>query len=108
DVLDAVDRQNIDISRFSQAGYIMPGQYQMEVTVNGQGISPSAFPVTFLERPTQGENEEKPLPQACLTPEIVNRMGLTAASLEKITYWNDEQCADLSLLPGVEIHPNTA
>uniref|UniRef100_UPI001C8E1B1E FimD/PapC N-terminal domain-containing protein n=1 Tax=Yersinia enterocolitica TaxID=630 RepID=UPI001C8E1B1E len=38
DVLDAVDRQNIDISRFSQAGYIMPGQYQMEVTVNGQGI----------------------------------------------------------------------
>ncbi|WP_435300891.1 FimD/PapC N-terminal domain-containing protein, partial [Escherichia coli] len=26
DVLDAEDRQNIDISRFSRAGYIMPGQ----------------------------------------------------------------------------------
>ncbi|WP_032695211.1 fimbria/pilus outer membrane usher protein [Raoultella planticola] len=108
DILDATDKKNIDISRFSQAGYIMPGQYQMDVTVNGQGISPSAFLVTFLERPKQGEDEEKPLPQACLTPEIVNRMGLTEASLEKITYWNDEQCADLSLLPGVEIHPNTA
>lgn len=27
DVLDAADRQNIDFSRFSRAGYIMPGQY---------------------------------------------------------------------------------
>ncbi|WP_201475411.1 FimD/PapC N-terminal domain-containing protein, partial [Escherichia coli] len=34
DVLDAEDRQNIDISRFSRAGYIMPGQYQMEIKVN--------------------------------------------------------------------------
>ncbi|MCV5838275.1 FimD/PapC N-terminal domain-containing protein, partial [Escherichia coli] len=31
DVLDAADRQNIDFSRFSRAGYIMPGQYQMEI-----------------------------------------------------------------------------
>ncbi|MBN6379174.1 hypothetical protein JZM21_32555, partial [Escherichia coli] len=37
DVLDAADRQNIDLSRFSQAGYIMPGQYQMEIMVNDQG-----------------------------------------------------------------------
>ena len=108
DVLDALDRENIDISRFSQAGYIMPGQYQMEVIVNGQGISPTAFPVTFLERPTQGTLEDKPLPQACLTPEMIDRMGLTEVSQEKITYWNNEQCADLSLLPGVEIRPNTA
>ncbi|MGU4684597.1 FimD/PapC N-terminal domain-containing protein, partial [Escherichia coli] len=33
DVLDAADRQNIDFSRFSRAGYIMPGQYQMEIKV---------------------------------------------------------------------------
>ena len=39
DVLDAADRQNIDFSRFSQAGYILPGQYQMEIMVNDQGIS---------------------------------------------------------------------
>ncbi|MDY8016295.1 FimD/PapC N-terminal domain-containing protein, partial [Escherichia coli] len=49
DVLDAEDRQNIDISRFSRAGYIMPGQYQMEIKVNDQSISPSAFQITFLE-----------------------------------------------------------
>ncbi|ECW0470414.1 TPA: fimbria/pilus outer membrane usher protein [Salmonella enterica subsp. enterica serovar Mississippi] len=108
DVLDAADRQNIDISRFSQAGYIMPGLYQMEIMVNDQGISPSAFPVTFLEPPLSSTDGNKPLPLACLTPEMVRRMGLTAASLEKVTYWNNGQCADLSQLPGVEIRPNPA
>ncbi|EFB2837586.1 PapC/FimD family outer membrane usher protein [Escherichia coli] len=108
DVLDAADRQNIDFSRFSQVGYIMPGQYQMEIIVNDQGISPSAFPVTFLEPPVSGENGKKPLPQACLIPEMVRRMGLTVASQEKVTYWNNGQCANLSQLPGVEIRPNLA
>ncbi len=107
DVLDAVDRKNIDISRFSQVGYIMPGQYQMELIVNGQGVSPTAFLITFLEHTTQGKGEEQSLPQPCLTPEMVNRMGLTEDSQEKVIYWNNEQCADLSLLPGVEIRPNT-
>lgn len=108
DVLDAVDRQNIDFSRFSRVGYIMPGRYQMEIRVNDQGISPSAFPVTFLEPPASGADGEKPLPQACLTPEMVSRMGLTEASQEKVMYWNKGQCADLSQLPGVEIRPNPA
>ena len=108
DVLDAVDRKNIDISRFSQVGYIMPGQYQMELIVNGQGVSPTAFSVTFLERLTQEKGAEQSLPQPCLTPEMVSRMGLTEESQEKVTYWNNEQCADLSLLLGVEIRPNMA
>ncbi|KAE9728702.1 fimbria/pilus outer membrane usher protein [Escherichia coli] len=108
DILDATDNQNFDISRFSQAGYIMPGQYQMEIMVNNRGISPSAFPVMFLEPTVSGTNGKKPLPQACLTPEMVSRMGLTEASQKKVIYWNNEQCADLSQLPGVEIHPNPA
>ncbi|ELO4939469.1 fimbria/pilus outer membrane usher protein, partial [Escherichia coli] len=108
DVLDAADRQNIDLSRFSQAGYIMPGQYQMGIMVNDQGISPSAFSVTFLEPPASGADGKKPLPQACLTPEMVSLMGLTPSSQEKVTYWNDGQCADFSRLPGVEIRPNPA
>ncbi len=108
DVLDAADRQNIDFSRFSRAGYIMPGQYQMEIRVNGQDISPSAFQITFLEPPFSDSDNEKPLPEPCLTPEIVSRMGLTEASQEKVTYWNNGQCADFRQLSGVEIRPNPA
>ncbi|MGU5285939.1 hypothetical protein MAX89_27210 [Escherichia coli] len=29
----------------------MPGQYQMEIKVNSQDISPSAFQIAFLEPP---------------------------------------------------------
>lgn len=108
DVLDATDRQNIDFSRFSQAGYIMPGQYQMNIMVNDQEISPYAFTMEFIEPPVSGKNREKQLPQACLTTEVVSKMGLTVASLEKIKYWSDEQCADFSQLSGVEVIPDTA
>ena len=108
DVLDATDRQNIDFSRFSQAGYVMPGQYQMEIKVNSQNISPSDFQVMFIEPPSSDIEREKPLPQPCLSPEIVSRMGLTESSLGKVKYWNNGQCAELNLFPGVELIPNPA
>ncbi|WHP85863.1 fimbria/pilus outer membrane usher protein [Edwardsiella anguillarum] len=108
DVLDAEDRNNIDFSRFSQAGYILPGHYQMEIMVNDQNISPSTFQVNVVELPTsEGDGEKKkPLPQACLTPDMVERMGLTASALEKVKYQGHEQCANFQQLPGVEVHPN--
>ena len=31
DILDAEDKSNIDLSRFSQAGYIMPGKYSLSI-----------------------------------------------------------------------------
>ncbi|EFK4582158.1 fimbria/pilus outer membrane usher protein [Escherichia coli] len=107
DVLDTEDKKNIDVSRFSQAGYIMPGEYLMEIRVNNQAISPSAFQVVFLEPPFASD-KEKTLPQACLTSGIVSRMGLTESAQKKVTYWNNEQCIDFSQLPGVEIRPNPA
>ncbi|EAO7713794.1 PapC/FimD family outer membrane usher protein [Salmonella enterica] len=106
DVLDATDRKNIDLSRFSSAGYIMPGQYQMEIMVNDQSISPSAFQVAFLEPPADGKSGAKVLPRACLTPDIVGKMGLTPASRDKVTFWNNGQCADFSQLAGVEVRPS--
>lgn len=75
----------------------------MEIRVNGQDISPSAFQIAFLEPPFSDSDNEKPLPEPCLTPEIVSRMGLTEASQEKVTYWNNGQCADFRQLSGVEI-----
>ncbi|EPR6208141.1 fimbria/pilus outer membrane usher protein [Escherichia coli] len=108
DILNTTDGEDIDISRFSRPGYIMPGQYQMEIKVNDQNISPSAFQIEFLEPAFLNSDDEKPLPQPCLTPEIVNQMGLTEASQEKVTYWNNGQCADFRLLSGVEIRPNPA
>ena len=38
DVLDAADKKNIDFTRFSEAGYVLPGQYLLDVIVNVQSI----------------------------------------------------------------------
>lgn len=106
DVLDAADRSNIDFSRFNRAGYVMPGQYQMQVMVNDQAISPSAMTIDFIEPPASKEN--KPLPQACLTSEIVDKMGLIPAARGKVILWNNAKCADFSALKGAEIHTDLA
>lgn len=120
DVLDVDDKDNIDFSRFSQAGYVMPGKYQLYVLLNGQSISPSSIAVEYKEKKSknytnkkyaqnkmnlsdnviQENNSENDIPRPCLTDEIVSRMGLTMDSLDKIT-WGEDKCADLSALPGV-------
>lgn len=38
DILDVKERSNIDLSQFSQAGYLMPGKYQMVLHVNKSEI----------------------------------------------------------------------
>ncbi|HBA9710778.1 TPA: fimbria/pilus outer membrane usher protein [Escherichia coli] len=108
DVLDAVDKENIDISRFSHLGYIVPGRYVLDIQVNGQRISSENYSLDFLEMPFSNMNEKQPLPQACLTPEIVSKMGLTEASHRKVTYRHGGLCADFHQLPGVDIRPNIA
>ena len=116
DVLDAADKQNIDFSRFSQAGYIMPGQYQLQLQVNDQSIDTSSIPIFFFEpekKDTKGANnngtdKKAILPEACLTPNIVSQLGLTVGALDKVTYWRNGECADFSALPGAEFRPNMA
>lgn len=105
DVLDIEERKLIDLSKFSRAGYIMPGQYQMDIFVNKQRISPFASALSFIE---SDNNETDSLSKICLTSDIVEKMGFKPASLKKITYWNNGLCADFSSLPGVDIQSNLA
>lgn len=49
DILDSEDRENIDLSRFSRAGYIMPGTYTLSMRLNEHSISDQD--VSFLKEP---------------------------------------------------------
>lgn len=49
DVLDAEDIQNIDMSQFSIAGYVPPGDYVLTVFVNGQRLG-APRDITVLEQ----------------------------------------------------------
>ncbi len=34
-IIDAKDRENIDLSRFEVANYILPGEYLLDIVING-------------------------------------------------------------------------
>ncbi|PVZ85726.1 PapC/FimD family outer membrane usher protein [Serratia sp. S1B] len=112
DVLDTSDRENIDFSRFSQKGYVLPGSYPLQIQLNKQAITPGSISIQFIERDKNGEQPEKEsqtaLPQPCLSAEIVEKMGLTEVALKKVTYWHQGECADFSALKGFELSTNMA
>lgn len=106
ELLDANDKSNIDLSRFAQAGYIMPGTYTLTIRVNGHAIKDAD--ITFYERPDKKEGNGPVPVEACLSPEQVPLLGLKEDLLAKITWWRDGQCADFSALPGITLTGNLA
>lgn len=78
DVLDLNDRTNIDLSRFARSGFILPGTYSMVVQVNAQPIAEQS--VVFYPP----DNDPKGS-QACLSPDLVEQLGLKASGAAKLT-----------------------
>ncbi|WP_081706627.1 fimbria/pilus outer membrane usher protein [Siccibacter turicensis] len=102
DIMDAEDKENIDLSRFSEAGFVMPGTYNLSVKVNEHAVKDSD--IAFYERPEKtGENGDKVPVEACLTAESVALLGLTDAAQDKLAWWHDGQCADFSALDGMTV-----
>lgn len=94
DVMDVKDRANIDLSRFSRAGYIMPGDYQLVIHVNKTELS--ELPVTYLV-PDNDKKDSVP----CLTMDIVKLFGLKEKYFNNITWWHDGKCMDPTSLEGM-------
>lgn len=59
DVVDSKSKDNINFARFSEAGYILPGKYQLNLVLNGQGIGSSTYTVNVLERENKSQDENK-------------------------------------------------
>lgn len=112
DILDAEDKKNIDFSRFSQTGYIMPGIYQLKILLNGEDIGQDiSIPFYFSEKKINNKKsrlKEEDIPEACIFPSFVKNMGLTESAESKISTWHHGECADFSLLDGVVITPHIA
>lgn len=105
DVIDSSDRENIDFSRFSQAGYIMPGEYQLQMVVNGQNVSAGETAVSFID---VADGEGQPTSKVCLTPEMVEQIGLTEAARSKVAGGNNQACVDLAPLSGTTVQADLA
>ncbi|MGJ3355928.1 fimbria/pilus outer membrane usher protein [Providencia sp. Je.9.19] len=46
--------------------------------------------------------------EPCLSPELVNKLGLTSDSLNKLTWWHEGQCLNQESLPGLLIRDDLA
>ncbi len=94
DILDINDRTNFDVTQFSQSGYIMPGEYSMAIQLNKHGLQ--EHPITFYPI----ENDPKGS-EACITPELVDKLGLKSDAKEKLIWWREDECLNISSLAGM-------
>lgn len=96
DVMDVNDRSNVDVSHFSRAGYVMPGEYPLTLNVNGTEIR--EVPVTFA--PPAGDPQGS---VPCLTPAMVDLFGLKSGMEEKLVWAGsgEGRCLDVTSLAGM-------
>ncbi|HDS3827280.1 TPA: outer membrane usher protein [Morganella morganii] len=102
DILDVNDKQNIDLSDFSRAGYIMPGTYDFFIRVNNSEL-PDSYPVSYIAPPDDPKGSA-----ACLSPELMAQAGLKPEWAERLRWWNNGKCLDTASLPGMSVSPKLA
>ncbi|OUC37004.1 putative outer membrane usher protein YfcU [Enterobacter sp. J49] len=96
DVLDVNDRENINLSQFSRAGYIMPGTYAMVIHVNKNELPERQ--ITFYP----GIDDSKSS-RVCIDRGLAEQLGLKSDRLKDLTWWHDGECLDESSLEGTEV-----
>lgn len=99
DVLDLDDRKHIDLSRFSQAGYVMPGEYTFSLQINKSSLPEQD--ISFIAPDDQPKGSK-----VCLTKEIVNKIGLTNDAERHLIWWHNNECLEPSSLKGMTIRPD--
>ena len=96
DILDLNDRSNIDLSQFSRSGFILPGVYPMQVQINTQSLSEQRIAFYPPDDDPKGS-------QACLTPELVEQLGLKRARQAELGWWKGGECLDTDSLAGMAV-----
>ncbi|WP_253893521.1 fimbria/pilus outer membrane usher protein [Serratia marcescens] len=102
-IIDAEDKDNIDFSRFENAGYVLPGTYNLKLSVNNQDVYQEIAVPYYLQSVTDSEGVKAPTSLPCFAPGNVKLLGLTPAAIEKLDHWHDGQCVDFSQIGGVEL-----
>ncbi|WP_242675639.1 FimD/PapC N-terminal domain-containing protein, partial [Rahnella victoriana] len=86
--IDSADRNNVDLSRFQVAHYIAPGEYLLDVVLNGRTLGDQSL-IKYISA------ENNPDSRLCLPPALVDKFDLTPAAREKLTLWHQGECTSL-------------
>ncbi|TNV10775.1 outer membrane usher protein [Buttiauxella sp. B2] len=100
DVLDVDDRNNISLTQFSHAGYLMPGEYTFAVRVNNQSLS-GDYAIIYY----QDEND-KNNSLVCVPKDVTQKLGLKEKYFKQLTWWHNDECLDLKSLDGLTAEGN--
>lgn len=95
ELLEIKDRDNIDLSQFTLKGFILPGTYDLALSINN--LVQPVRPVTFL-----APDEDPKGSLVCLSKEMVSQLGLTKGALAGLTWWHQGECLDLTSLNGLQ------
>lgn len=95
-VLDVDDRNDIDLSHFSDPEYVTPGTYLLSIKVNAREIQQQM--INYLP-----EGNHRARPTACLSPELVDKLALKKEARGKAELWNNGACVDLTPIAGVTV-----
>ncbi|MFZ4215716.1 fimbria/pilus outer membrane usher protein, partial [Pantoea endophytica] len=98
DLIDAKDKENLDMSAFSEEGYIMPGMYVMNISLNGRIVTQAdlRFYNRKINKKVAGDRGNS----ACITKELIPFLGLKDRIEDKLVYEDNNKCAKLDDLPG--------
>lgn len=95
DLLDSIDKADIDFSQFKSAGYIVPGQYKMQMAVNGKSVGD--FDVRYIA--TEDGNST-----VCFSQQQIAAIALKEEQEQSVLgAKNHSGCYDLLKLPGVTV-----
>lgn len=92
-MLDAEDRDNVDLSRFATSNYIIPGMYYLDIRINGRDF------------PRQNINYVEVKPNysiACIDPTLLKKLTVNEEN-QKFIEEISPDCFDISQLPGISI-----
>lgn len=96
DILDVKDRENINVSQFSRAGYLMPGNYMFAIRINNR----DALPDESIDWVTP-QNDPKGS-EPCLTPTMVGKFSLKSEVISRLKWVHGGQCLSIASLKGME------
>ncbi|HBC0155970.1 TPA: fimbria/pilus outer membrane usher protein [Salmonella enterica subsp. indica] len=88
-LLDTENRNNVDLSAYSREGYVAPGEYILDIILNGKTIKEQQIVNFYL-------NSDKSNSFACLTPSLIDMMALKNEVKDNLSFYPGTQCVNLT------------
>ncbi|WP_232006147.1 FimD/PapC N-terminal domain-containing protein [Providencia stuartii] len=71
DILDSEDKANIDVSRFKNPNFILPGTYFFNIIINSTQLTQSTVPIQII-----GDSTDASVSDVCIDKSYINSLGI--------------------------------